>query len=383
MKENTVPGLIKAPGRYQNSRGNADFVYESICKIISGKADSVDWARFGPQEWDLLILMAGVDMEGVAPFIFAKLREGNRFPPGMPEQVRVTLRSAYYNTLAQNTLMYKELARILDAFEKMGVEALVLKGAALAVSAYQDIGHRPMGDIDLLVRPRDLQRAWKIIENLNYHLLAANTEIVLRNTDGPEIGVDLHWCLLTPYGAGSAAVDWFSKDLQRSAFPAGSVRMLTLTPAPHAAFVAAHGFGHPILRNFLDLDLLLASPDMDRSEAAQVAREAGWEAMFNEMVAQKAMRFDPTGPGASFPEMPVVNSRTNIVLQAWSLVGGMTMMTLFFRIIFPTRAYLVWRYGDRARRFLPVWILIRWCDFLLDLFKTVFPGRRKIGRIQI
>ena len=47
------------------------------------------------------------------------------------------------------------LREISRALNRAGLDALLVKGAALALTVYADPAARPMGDIDLLVRPRE------------------------------------------------------------------------------------------------------------------------------------------------------------------------------------------------------------------------------------
>lgn len=56
------------------------------------------------------------------------------------------------------------LERIAGAFHDAGVEIMALKGAALHLTLYQASDHRPMDDLDLMVRPRDADRACAILE---------------------------------------------------------------------------------------------------------------------------------------------------------------------------------------------------------------------------
>jgi hypothetical protein len=61
-----------------------------------------------------------------------------------------------------------ELCRILSAFDAQGIPVIVLKGAALLESIYTDISLRPMGDLDILVRPEHLDQAEAIALDRGY-----------------------------------------------------------------------------------------------------------------------------------------------------------------------------------------------------------------------
>jgi hypothetical protein len=45
-----------------------------------------------------------------------------------------------------------------------GIEVLLLKGAGLACTVFRSFDDRPMGDLDLLIPPRDARRAWSLLQ---------------------------------------------------------------------------------------------------------------------------------------------------------------------------------------------------------------------------
>jgi hypothetical protein len=61
-----------------------------------------------------------------------------------------------------------ELTRILRALEADAVDALPFKGPLLGLDAYGDLAARPFDDLDLLVRPRDLDRAMLTLTRMGY-----------------------------------------------------------------------------------------------------------------------------------------------------------------------------------------------------------------------
>jgi len=64
--------------------------------------------------------------------------------------------------------MTAELFRVLDQFASAGIGALVVKGPVLAVRAYGDPAMRSYGDLDLLVRQRDIRRATELMMEAGY-----------------------------------------------------------------------------------------------------------------------------------------------------------------------------------------------------------------------
>jgi len=61
-----------------------------------------------------------------------------------------------------------ELTRIARCFEQRGIPFLAYKGLALARLLYRDPAMRQFGDIDLIVRPRDVPRAKEALMELGY-----------------------------------------------------------------------------------------------------------------------------------------------------------------------------------------------------------------------
>ena len=91
-----------------------------------------------------------------------------------PEEVIAKLRKLYYGNAARNMLLYDELSKVLKAFKDVGIDVIVLKGAFLAEAVYKNIGLRPMGDVDILVRREDLRRAKKKMSELEYAFIYDN-----------------------------------------------------------------------------------------------------------------------------------------------------------------------------------------------------------------
>lgn len=71
-------------------------------------------------------------------------------------------------TLLQNCSLLAELLAALDAMAAAGVEAIPVKGLVLTEMFYGNLALRPAGDIDVLVRPRDLPAARDALRGLGY-----------------------------------------------------------------------------------------------------------------------------------------------------------------------------------------------------------------------
>ncbi len=69
----------------------------------------------------------------------------------------------------RNIRMMHQLEWIAARFNQAGIPVMVLKGAALLLTLYDRPDEREMTDIDLLVKPADLDRAQELLEELGHH----------------------------------------------------------------------------------------------------------------------------------------------------------------------------------------------------------------------
>src|SRR6266481_1202359 len=123
---------------------------------LAGLLRSVDWAR--------LLFLA--EEHGVAGHLAASLRglEAGLIPPETRQALVDRQRAQIFLTLR----LTAELFRISERFTSEGIGALVVKGPVLAVQAYGDPAMRAYGDLDLLVRQRDIRRATELMSAAGY-----------------------------------------------------------------------------------------------------------------------------------------------------------------------------------------------------------------------
>ncbi len=111
-------------------------------------ASAPDWSEF---EWR--VARAVVAMHGVSSLLAVRLRW-----PG-PEGWRQFLESQHSHTLERHRRIEHLLQGIAQSARAEGVGLVGLKGVALHELGIYRPGERPMADVDLLVAPRDFERA--------------------------------------------------------------------------------------------------------------------------------------------------------------------------------------------------------------------------------
>jgi hypothetical protein len=88
----------------------------------------------------------------------------NLAPPEFTDKIRELHRAQVLSALQ----MTAELFRLVDWFREAGLDALLVKGPTLALRAYGDTGAREYGDLDFVVRQKDILRATELMTSAGY-----------------------------------------------------------------------------------------------------------------------------------------------------------------------------------------------------------------------
>jgi len=104
--------------------------------------------------WDFILKK--LIQSDIAPLAFHNLSiiKNNE----IPKQFLDSLNNIYNYTIVKNIFIEKALEEILNAFYMEGIPVIPLKGAFMIGALYENIALRPLGDIDLLIKERDLDK---------------------------------------------------------------------------------------------------------------------------------------------------------------------------------------------------------------------------------
>lgn len=141
---------------------------------------------------------------GLGPYICFCLRRAKCFDQ-LPADTQALLASAHYLSAAQRVLFSTELHGLLTDLQQVGIEPLVLKGAAFGVTLYPTPATRPISDVDLLIAPDQLSSVQAICARRGYRDLGlpsdqqAEIDSVLKvwreYPDHQKIMLEVHWQL--------------------------------------------------------------------------------------------------------------------------------------------------------------------------------------------
>jgi hypothetical protein len=156
-------------------------------------------------DWEYVINAAS--QEGVASLVYDRIKK-NQLELFIPQTILSSFESIYYTYSAANTLLYAELKNIFSALEEGGIPVILLKGGFLAANIYENIALRPMRDLDLLVKKKDILSSAGILERSGYLPIVKVKEqledccaysITLAKENAGiynSVSLDLHWHIL-------------------------------------------------------------------------------------------------------------------------------------------------------------------------------------------
>lgn len=115
----------------------------------------LDWARV----WER------IEYHGVPFLLHSKAHQLRQWPQPLLERMAEEARLV----ILWETTHHDVVARLVRELEADGIEAVIMKGTALAYSFHDEPATRRRGDTDLLVRPTDQDRTRAIFERLGWY----------------------------------------------------------------------------------------------------------------------------------------------------------------------------------------------------------------------
>lgn len=221
-------------------------------------------------------------LHGIVPIVYRTL-EGmaeERVPKAALNKLWV-----YTRMIAdRNTLLVDELNTILKLFSSEGIEAMPLKGPLLATELYGNLALRPMADLDILVRTRDVPKAKRLLLARGYlpeKDLSARQENEYFNHGSAfhfyqakwKLNVDLHWRIVR-WQAFKSDFLWSRAVTVRS----GEIQSLWLAPEELFLYLCIHLDKSPSyqLKWILDIALILVRhPTMNWDRVKELACGTG------------------------------------------------------------------------------------------------------------
>ncbi len=292
-------------------------------------------------QWDVLLELA-VE-HGVLGMVAARLLENNYdgVPAGVREKLQARLRAQHLFTLS----MTVELFRLLENFQRAGIEALLVKGPLISVLAYGDPAIRSYVDLDLLVRHRDILPATQQMVAMGFTAKVPEGaiqagkvpgEYVFRRP-GTQSVIELHTeRTLRYYPRFMPIEDLYARQV-RVAIDGRDVPVLSLEDELVSDCI--HGAKHfwERLIWIADITSLIARhPELDWSKACQAARDAGAECVLRTglQLGESVFGIHPPAEMARELEQDAASQRLCRQVLRWLPPAGFAPPSLLERALF-------------------------------------------------
>lgn len=231
-------------------------------------------------DWNYL--MEAARFHGLVPIVAPRLL---RQVSSVPERVRLELQEASRRALEGSLTLSGELVRVLRTLNADEIECIPFKGPALAAQLWGNFTLRQSMDIDLLVRPAQVERAVKALQSCGYSpdgnsswrkLLSSAVELPLKKTGMPIL--ELQWGIVPRCFAVDLEMDACWQRSQSAEF--GGQATSAFSPEDLLLILCIHGWKHAWNRLLWLADvarLIRNSPALDWHALWLRAKSCGME----------------------------------------------------------------------------------------------------------
>jgi len=174
-------------------------IYSLLALCARGQGHPTQYQNLRKQaanltDWNTLPTQA--ESHGLTPLVYAHLQAAGVSVPAVVQQQLQTRAMQHAHA---NRVRAKTLAQVLEAFQTAGIDALLLKGAALAHLVYPQPGLRPMRDVDVLVSRSQAPQAQTLLAELGFNapppdddLPAKHLLVAQRRVEGLPVSIEIH-----------------------------------------------------------------------------------------------------------------------------------------------------------------------------------------------
>ncbi|TVY05622.1 nucleotidyltransferase domain-containing protein [Paenibacillus cremeus] len=229
-------------------------------------------------------VLADIEFFGISSQIYSLLKQRGQLDQ-TPRFFQERLKQNFKAIVFQNMFVKSQLEGILNKLEETGVDAIPLKGVLFAEKYFGHLGARGTSDIDLLIKPQDMERAIACVKSLGFDTEVEfspdhfHREFIKQFPGGLRpLMVELHWDLLKQKTSDLSIEEFWSQ-----AKPLGAYRHIKEFSEHHNFYmICLHGWRHNLNSLKYVLDIL---------QMIYVLRdELEYSALFRDAAAHKTLR---------------------------------------------------------------------------------------------
>jgi hypothetical protein len=293
--------------------------------------ESVRVLAQGDIDWDVFLEM--VELHRLTPIIFHNLTEYAKDVVPSAILLRLEKETAAKGLAALQNL--SEILRLQKLFLEAAIDLRILKGIPLAIVAYGNPGLRESGDIDLLIKERDISAAHDLMLREGYVLEEPNSELTPRRFSyyvahwkdfvyhHPTTGhsVELHW-RLTRNRAMPGALP--ANPQSSSWINAGAARIHCLNFDDLFLYLCVHGALDGWMRLKSLADIVTICRDMPASELERLLALANRTGVLPEVSAALLLANEVFGVNIVSPgRLPASHATARRILKfSWFAISS-------------------------------------------------------------
>ncbi len=305
--------------------------------------------------FDIQDLISLSTHHGVLPTVYKTLKNistKHPLPPTLDlslKQVLNKFRPQYQSIARRNMLISSELLYVIKLLKRNGIEALPFKGPVLSQMAYGDITLRQYGDLDILVRKKDIYKVDKLLKEQGYKRLPELTSVQERTWIRfahdlgfihPVKGVhlEMHWSFLDEDCPVQVDLKHFWIDTQRIVMNSHDIP--TFSKENLLIYLSIHGSKHlwERIEWIVDLDRLIRNNQIDWKKVEQQTKNTAYKKMIYLGLFLCNSLFDTPLPKSlhhTIENHPVMQSTTNFILHSWKTPQTVFKTTSTMLRLFP------------------------------------------------
>lgn len=191
-------------------------------------------------EWKTRVSFDEIDIGSMRllPLVYRNLIQN-----GIEDELLPRLKGIVRKSFYRDSLLFSRVGKAMTIIQESGIDLMVLKGLPLCFLYYGGIGLRPMGDVDILVRPDNAIDTARLLTQNGWKCDIPVSEVIdtihasfFYDQDG--FVIDLHWRVFEAdvskqvdetFWKGSICFDFQGKPAR------------TLNPTDHLLLVICHG----------------------------------------------------------------------------------------------------------------------------------------------
>lgn len=222
-----------------------------IARTSLGSPMKIRLRELAKQELDWNYLLTLANWHGLIPLLYLHLTAVCQ--DLVPLEFLEELQLENHENVRHNLFLAGELLKLLSLLDEHGISAIAYKGPALAFSAYGDVALRQFGDLDVLVRKRDVLKVRKLLVargcQPGLQLTGAQEAALLKHyyeypflCNQNRVLIEIHWSIAERYFSFDLDIEQLWQRLEPIAI--GGRQVSTLSQEDSLLILCAHHSKH-------------------------------------------------------------------------------------------------------------------------------------------